>query len=810
MVPRSLAVLVLLFAATAQAADCPRAFHFAQPIITSMTISSAAYGDFNEDGRTDVVVQLSNFGTRIVTLNRGSVFQPLQREDLSLGDVPIVAAADVDGDHHLDLIYRRDSTIATAFGRGDGTFKPPVTTNLTRLNAPSWRLIDFDHDGRPDFVDLDFGGNGASYIKSKSDGTFAEVGRVDFTSAFLQGIGAAAGDFDGDGNVDVVRVATDMLTFQTSVLFAWNDGAFHFTQTQEKSADVPSTLVPLDIDGDGAEELVAIDHGALVVVRARGRKLSVERMTVAPPWVSRTMHNAAMVDLDGDGIRDIVFNSGSAAGVLWGTGGGHFRDATFYELPGSGGIAVTDVDGDGIPDLAATSAKDGLTVLYGASVRAGAPSANRVYPLDPSRTIALQDVDGDGIADLIGFTAEQGFPLKAEVMFGDGRGGFAGGAQLLLPAGYDAGTVGDFDGDGHADLAIAVNGKISVAFGTSGGFAAPSLQIDADSLIGSMVLGNSTPPALVALRGDDVVLLTISSGRNVTATTIYHRPAGARVEIVHRAPALPAQLSVGTQDDRLLLVTFDGNAWHESQLLAEPFFSRNSVVLAAADVNGDGRVDYTMSGGTERILYANADGSWTTRNFGSWGFIDSVDLVDVDGDGRPDLLMTSRQNYGDPGTVQVERNNGDGTFSPYDVATDAAPYGGAIVADINGDGHPDILQASFDGVELLQSVCATPRVRVEALPAAPADNTPVTLVIHAISTDGFAIGGITISENGKTVGQTQPNLAWDLATSTWISPPLTPGTHTFTITYNDQFGGTSQTTVTVTTRPQTRGRAARH
>ncbi|HEX3578921.1 MAG TPA: FG-GAP-like repeat-containing protein [Thermoanaerobaculia bacterium] len=807
IVARFVALTLSLSVAAVAVADagCRRAPSFAEPTITSLFITSAAYGDFNEDGRPDAALMLSG-DSRIIALNRGTVFQPMPREIVPGGSSSdLVAAGDVNHDGHLDLIYRRYNYVQVALGWGDGTFKPLLPTLLPRNKTGSWRIVDFDHDGTPDFVDFDFDSGGFTFVKSKGDGTFGEVGHVDLSGGFLQNIFTTAGDFDGDGNVDVVRIATELPSFSTSVTFGWNDGNFHFAETKE-TIPVGFSLQPVDIDGDGAEELVTIDDGSLVILRARNRHVAIERIPVAPPGTRQVLNNPMMLDANGDGIRDLVFNTGNAIGVVWGTAGNHFRDASYFELPGSRSFAAVDLDGDGVPDMAATSGSEGLPVLYGAALAAGSPNANRVYPVgfNPA-TLALADVDGDGSRDLVTIADQSTDPLRVMVLFGDGHGAFARAAKpFVMPARYSGsrGFVGDFDGDGRADLAVtssSITTQPIIAFGSSDGFETPSLEIPADSLLGRISLGSPATQGLIALKGDDVLLVTISSGRNVTASTIYHRPSGAGILVVRSDANAPPRIAVVTAND-IRLVSRVAGSWQESVLVAGSYTGTSGI--ASADFDGDGRADFVIWDSSAEVFLARSDGSYRTQGLQTAiGFIDSITPADFDGDGTPDLVVTTRGNFGAPGIVQVLRNAG-GSFQPYATAMSGAPFrNGVVVDDVDGDGRPDVMIPSFDGPEVLRNICVTPRIRVAAVPANPSDGGHVTLVIHALSTDAFAIGVITISEGQTVLARQQPDLAYDLATVSWTSAALTPGTHTFRIDYNDQFGGSSQTEVVVTTKP---------
>src|ERR1035438_4422365 len=142
----------------------------------------------------------------------------------------------------------------------------------------------------------------------------------------------------------------------------------------------------------------------------------------------------------------------------------------------------------------------------------------------------------------------------------------------------------------------------------------------------------------------------------------------------------------------------------------------NAYSVAVADVNGDGKPDLVVvnecasgsSGvscsvpGVIGVLLGNGDGTFrTARTFESGGDNWShVMVADVNGDGKIDLLVrnfcgsssTCRENGSAEGSVGVLFGNGDGTFQPavtFDSGGDG-PFT-VSVADVNGDGKPDLL-----------------------------------------------------------------------------------------------------------------------
>jgi len=138
--------------------------------------------------------------------------------------------------------------------------------------------------------------------------------------------------------------------------------------------------------------------------------------------------------------------------------------------------------------------------------------------------------------------------------------------------------------------------------------------------------------------------------------------------------------------------------------------------VAIADLNGDGKLDLIVANFTQcwlcdnggvSVLLGNGDGTFqpaVSYSSGGWG-ASSVAIADVNGDGKPDVvvtnwcLSTSTCAFGggySEGGVSVLLGNGDGTFQPavsYDTGADSARS--VAIGNLNGDGKLDLVVANL-------------------------------------------------------------------------------------------------------------------
>ena len=452
--------------------------------------------------------------------------------------------------------------------------------------------------------------------------------------------------------------------------------------------------------------------------------------------------SVAVADVNGDGKPDLVIaNScatvpgesgcvtGGSVGVLLGKGDGTFQAAVPYGSGGQGSfsVAVADVNGDGKPDLlvanecasSSNCANGTVGVLLGngdgtfqAAVTYG--SGGEAY------SVAAADVNSDGKLDLVVANGQSG---SIGVLLGNGDGTFQKAATYSSGGqGSYSVAVGDVNGDGKLDLVVANefactgcrDGSAGVLLGNGDGTFQPvktyrSLGWATDSVAVADVNGDGKP---------DLVLANLSAAGGLnygTVSVLLGNGDGTfHAAQTYASGGLTLSVAIGdvNADGHLDVLVANGNAGvllgnGDGTLQAGRNYTLpSSPLFAVADVNGDGKPDLIAAycndsncTGYAGVLLGNGDGTFQPAQTFSLGstYPASIAVADVNGDGKPDLLVVSQCASGVHRCVEVWLGNGDGTFNLVYIDSSDPSATSIAVADVNGDGKPDLVIANAGG-----------------------------------------------------------------------------------------------------------------
>ncbi len=585
--------------------------------------------------------------------------------------------------------------------------------------AESVAVEDVNGDGKPDLVVTDQCSDSGcmnhgfvGVLLGKGDGTFQPV--VTYDSGGFDAFSVAVEDVNGDGKPDLV-VANVCATSNcstggaVSVLLGNGDGTFQAGLSYASGGQDAYSVAVEDVNGDHKPDLLVANYcadsncltkGSVGVLLGNGDGT----FRAAVTYGSGAYHtvSVAVRDVNGDGKPDLLVINNcvdqncatGSVGVLLGNGNGTFRAAVTY---GSGGeepesVAVADVNGDGYSDLLvanAICAPEGCaTGSVGVLLGNGDGSFQPVVTFDSggfgAESVAVTDVNGDGKPDL----------LVANTCVIDGAFNCVNGSVGVL--------LGNGDGTFQATVSYGSNGTgaSSVAVRDVNGDGKP------DVLVANACGNNGNYGCMIGSLG---VLLGNGNGTfqaAVNYTSGGYEPDSVAVRDVNgdgNPDLLVANQCGNSGDCNGAVGVLMGNGDRTFQpVVTYDSGGYEAQSVAVADVNGDGKPDLVVAnacassnctgGGVVGVLLGKGDGTFQAAvSYGSGGQdAESVAVADVNGDGKPDLIVANGN-----GSVGVLLGNGDGTFqAAMSYGSGGASASSVAVADVNGDGKPDLLVAN--------------------------------------------------------------------------------------------------------------------
>ena len=275
---------------------------------------SVAVGDFNGDGKPDLAVVNSYSNNVSILLGNGDgTFQI--HVDYPTGAQPgSVAIGDFNGDGKLDLavVNSYSNNVSVLLGNGNGTFQPAVSYGTGSGTGPAFVAVgDFNHDGKLDLAVANSNSTYVSVLLGNGDGTFQTAVNYDVGGAPTS---IAVGDFNHDGKLDLaVAVPVPGPSTYVSMLLGNGDGTFQ-TAVNYNAPYAPDAVAVGDFNGDGNLDLVVGNRSSNISVFL-GNGDGTFR-TAVNYSAGYNPSSVAVGDFNNDGTLDLaVANSGSSTTV---------------------------------------------------------------------------------------------------------------------------------------------------------------------------------------------------------------------------------------------------------------------------------------------------------------------------------------------------------------------------------------------------------------------------------------------------------------------------------------------------------------
>jgi hypothetical protein len=311
--------------------------------------------DLNGDSFADLVVADRSAGTVEVrlapaTISPGSYFGSATTFTMGAGASDVIAF-DLDSDGKLDLATANTNvgTVTVRRGLGNGSFGAAATYSVGTGTGPN-QIVggDFDHDGDIDLATNNSFTHTVSVLSNAGNATFAAA--ITLGAAITSGYGISTADVDGDGFTDLLRADGSVGRI---LVYPGTASGLSATFTAVTINDTPYQPTVGDFDHDGQSELLVSGYSGYRRASNTSVPGSIHFGSFALVLGSNNAPSTtAFVDIDGDGLMDLVGDVGQNLVVNYGNADHTYIDTANYVAAGAiRSLVVVDFNRDGKPDV---------------------------------------------------------------------------------------------------------------------------------------------------------------------------------------------------------------------------------------------------------------------------------------------------------------------------------------------------------------------------------------------------------------------------------------------------------------------------
>ncbi len=355
----------------------------------------------------------------MIIMVRGVLASPQSDLRIAVGNAPgSVAIADFNGDGKLDIVTANEQSgdASVLLGDGKGGFSAAPGSPFPAGHSPNDIAVgDFNRDGRLDLAFANHETQHVTVLLGDGRGRFSPAPHSPFTVVVRpHPHGIAAGDFNGDGNPDLVTDswAEDRL----EILFGDGKGSFTTPGTYVAVGKHPYQRVrAADLNGDGTVDIVSpnLDGGNVTILLGDG-KGGFRQPPASPFPCGDSPFSVAIGDVNADGIPDLaIVDSPSSTSdrsgqdgltILIGDGRGGFTTMTgspFVTARRPNMVAIGDLNGDGVEDVVVSNPESDTITIFMMSRRGSMTARSTVSVPGHPKGLGIRDLNGDGRADIV-------------------------------------------------------------------------------------------------------------------------------------------------------------------------------------------------------------------------------------------------------------------------------------------------------------------------------------------------------------------------------------------------------------------------
>ena len=748
-------------------------FNFYSPKVDFATGTlpySVALGDLDGDGKQDMVVANASAGTVSVLRNAASSGAGpasfAAKVDFPVGADPrAVAIGDVDGDGKPDIVVANSGSATLSVlhnASSTGAINPSsFQTKIdfaTGAHPFSVVIGDVDADGRPELITANLSAGTVSVLRNTATtgvltaSSFAP--RTDFPAGSSPRF-VALGNVDGDARPDLAvaneQSGTASVLRNTAATGTINASSFA-APLSFTTGSSPNFIAATDIDGDGKADLVTVNYGSNTVSVLRSI-LNAENSLSATSFLPKVDFAtgpqpffAAINDLDGNGKPDIAVVNAASTNISV------LRNvSSTYEITPSSfapkvdfaagnypvAIAAGDLDGNGIAELVAVDAATDRVSTYAFN----SPQAIRISSISPATgpVGSTVTITGEGFD----FT-----PSLNQVFFGAVKAEVTGGNTTTLRAKVPAGATyypvsvskNVAEVAAYSPLPFVTTFANPFGSGIPANFYRPRVDVPlSGSFTYSVAFGDLNldgKPDLLAVNEQSNIL---SVSRNISATG----------SIAPSSFASPVNFETAGAPRMVAFADIDGYFYPDVIVLSP---SSNTISVFRNTFN---YLDIDFN-----ALYPRVD-------FPTGGYASSFAVGDLDGDGRPEIVLTNP--YSNAVTVLRNQSSRQGNPLVAFAAGVSFPAGNfprsVAVSDVNGDGKRDIIVVNEQGnaVSVLLNKAVQGNINVSSFAARvefPVGGNPPAVAVGDLDGDGkpdivtanYSSGTVSVLRNTSPFG----------------------------------------------------------